>query len=163
MANQKILDRKQCVIDEVSEKVKNSSSLVIFEYQGLTVKETDELRKLLKNADSEFKVYKNTLVNRALKSMNIDLESELNGPKAFAFGKDQVAPIKVLSDYAKTHQALELKVGIVDGEIADINMLNQLATIPSREGLYTMLAAGMIGIIRDLSICLDLYSKEKEN
>ena len=126
MANQKILDRKQCVIDEVSEKVKNSSSLVIFEYQGLTVKETDELRKLLKNADSEFKVYKNTLVNRALKSMNIDLESELNGPKAFAFGKDQVAPIKVLSDYAKTHQALELKVGIVDGEIADINMLNQL-------------------------------------
>lgn len=163
MANQKILDRKQCVIDEVSEKVKNSSSLVIFEYQGLTVKETDELRKLLKNADSEFKVYKNTLVNRALKSMNIDLESELNGPKAFAFGKDQVAPIKVLSDYAKTHQALELKVGIVDGEIADINMLNQLATIPSREGLYTMLAAGMIGIVRDLSICLDLYSKEKEN
>lgn len=163
MANQKILDRKQCVIDEVSEKVKNSSSLVIFEYQGLTVKETDELRKLLKNADSEFKVYKNTLVNRALKSMDIDLESELNGPKAFAFGKDQVAPIKVLSDYAKTHQALELKVGIVDGEIADINMLNQLATIPSREGLYTMLAAGMIGIVRDLSICLDLYSKEKEN
>ena len=72
MANQKILDRKQCVIDEVSEKVKNSSSLVIFEYQGLTVKETDELRKLLKNADSEFKVYKNTLVNRALKSMDID-------------------------------------------------------------------------------------------
>ena len=60
MANQKILDRKQYVIDEVSEKVKNSSSLVIFEYQGLTVKETDELRKLLKNADSEFKVYKNT-------------------------------------------------------------------------------------------------------
>lgn len=163
MANQKILDRKQCVIDEVSEKVKNSSSLVIFEYQGLTVKETDELRKLLKNADSEFKVYKNTLVNRALKSMDIDLESELNGPKAFAFGKDQVAPIKVLSDYAKTHQALELKVGIVDGEIADINMLNQLATIPSREGLYTMLAAGMIGIVRDLSMCLDLYSKEKEN
>lgn len=163
MANQKILDRKQGIIDEVAEKVKNSSSLVVFEYQGLTVAETDELRKLLRNADSEFKVYKNTLVNRALKSMDIDLAEELNGPKAFAFGSDAVAPVKVLSDFAKKHEALELKVGIIDGEIADTNMLKQLALIPSREGLYTMLASGMIGLVRDLSICLDLYSKEKEN
>ena len=94
--------------------------------------------------------------------MDIDLESELNGPKAFAFGKDQVAPIKVLSDYAKTHQALELKVGIVDGEIADINMLNQLATIPSRDGLLTMFAAGLMEHVKNVAICLDLHSQNLE-
>ena len=161
MANKKILDKKQEIINEVSDKVNNSNCFVAFEYQGLTVAETNELRKELRKNDADFKIYKNTLVNRALKTINVDIDNELNGPKAFAFGNDAVAPIKVLSDYAKKHPALELKVGIVDGEIADINMLQKLALIPSREGLLTMLASGMMGIAKDLSICLDLYSKEK--
>ncbi len=62
--------------------------------------------------------------------------------------------------FAKEHKALELKVGVVDGEIADIDVLNNLATIPSREGLLTMLAGGLMGVVRDLSICLDLYSQD---
>lgn|SRR5574344_703273 len=163
MANQKILDKKQDIINEVEDKVKNASSLVIFDYQGLTVAETDELRRKLRDTDSEFKIYKNTLVNRALKDIKVDLENELNGPKAFAFGNDAIAPIKVLSTFAKEHPALVLRAGIVDGEVADTAMLDRLSKIPSREGLYTMLASGLIGIVRDLSICLDLYSKEKEN
>ena len=60
------------------------------------------------------------------------------------------------------HDKLELKVGVVDGEIADIDMLNKLASIPSREGLLTMLAGGLMGVVRDLSICLDLYSQDLE-
>ena len=86
----------------------------------------------------------------------------MEGPKAIAFGKDAIAPIKVLSDFAKNHEALEMKIGMVDGEVADINMLNQLATIPSREGLLTMLAGGLMGVVRDLSISLDLYSQQLE-
>ena len=70
--------------------------------------------------------------------------------------------IKVLSNFAKKHPAVILKVGIVDNEITDKSKLSELATIPSRDGLLTMLAGGMIGIVKDLSICLDLYSKEKE-
>lgn len=162
MANQKIIEQKQNVVNEISEKIKNSSSVVWFEYQGLTVSETNELRRLLRETDSDFKVYKNTLVTRALNDLKIDINETLEGPKAIAFGKDAIAPIKTLSDFAKKHQALELKVGIVDGEVTDIDTLKQLATIPSREGLLTMVASGMLGIVRDFAICLDLHSKNLE-
>lgn len=162
MANQKIIEQKQNVVNEISDKIKNSSSVVWFEYQGLTVSETNELRRLLRETDSDFKVYKNTLVTRALKDLEIELNETLEGPKAIAFGKDAVAPIKTLSDFSKNHQALELKVGIVDGEVANIDTLKQLATIPSREGLLTMVASGMLGIVRDFAICLDLHSKNLE-
>ena len=162
MANQKIIAKKQETVNEITNKVKESSSTVLFEYHGLTVNETMELRRKLKESGSEYKVYKNTLVKRALDSLNIDMDAELNGPKAIAFGTDAVAPIKVLSDFAKDHPALVVKIGYVDGQIADTNMLKQLASIPSRDGLLTMLASGLMGVVKDLSICLDLYSKDLE-
>lgn len=163
MANQKILDQKQLVVNEIAEKTKKSAAVVLFEYRGLTVTEMTELRKKLRVSGSDIKVYKNTLVKRALDSLNINVGDHLNGPKAMAFGSDAIAPIKVLSDYAKTHKALELRVGFIDGAVADADMLKQLAAIPSRQGLLTMLAGGLIGIVRDLSIALDLYSKDLES
>ena len=161
MANQKILDQKQEIVNEIADKVKNSNSVVFFEYQGLTVTETNELRRKLKEAGSEYKVYKNTLATRALNDLKIDVGT-LEGPKAIAFSSDAVAPIKVLADFAKTHPALEIKVGIVDGNVTDTAGLKALSTIPSREGLLTMLAGGMIATVKDLAICLDLYSKNLE-
>lgn len=161
MANAKILERKQAIIDEISDKVKNSASVVLFEYQGLTVAETNELRRKLRETGSDFKVYKNTLATRAFNNLKIDL-GELDGPKAMAFGTDAVAPIKVLSDYAKKHPALELKVGYVDGEKADEAMLKSLAAIPSREGLLTMFAGGLIEHVKNFAIALDLHSKNLE-
>ena len=162
MANQKIIAKKQETVNEITNKVKESSSTVLFEYHGLSVNETMELRRKLKESGSEYKVYKNTLVKRALNNLNIDMDAELNGPKAIAFGTDAVAPIKVLSDFAKDHPALVVKIGYVDGQIADTNMLKQLASIPSRDGLLNMLASGLMGVVKDLSICLDLYSKDLE-
>ena len=162
MANQKIIEKKKDIVNEIANKMKESATYVFFEYRGLTVGETNEVRKKLRENDSEFKVYKNTLSKRALESLNVNIDEHLNGPKAIAFGKDAIAPIKVLSDFAKDHKALELKVGVVDGEIANIDMLNELASIPSREGLLTMLASGLMGTVRDLSICLDLYSQDLE-
>ena len=137
MANQKIIEKKASVVEEIKEKIQNASSVVFFEYRGLTVSETDKLRKILRESNSEFKVYKNTLAQRALESLQIDLGEVLEGPKAIAFGTDQIAPIKALSDFAKEHKLLEMKVGIVDGNVASISMLNELAQIPSREGLLT--------------------------
>ena len=99
---------------------------------------------------------------RAFNDLKIDLNEHLNGSSALAFGPDAIAPIKALADFAKTHDVVTLKVGIVDGAISDSAELAKLATIPSREGLLTMLAAGMMGIPKDLSICLDLYAKQKE-
>lgn len=162
MANQKIIDQKAKTVEEIADKMKNASSFVLFEYRGLTVSETDALRKILRESDSEFKVYKNTLTKRALDSLNIDLGEHMNGPKAIAFGTDAVAPIKALHDFSKKHEALEMKVGIVDGEVADINMLKDLASIPSREGLLSMFASGLMQHVRDFAICLDLHSKNLE-
>ena len=138
------------------------SSYVLFEYRGLTVSETNELRRKLRESDSEFKIYKNTLTKRALDKLNINIDEHLNGPKAIAFGKDAVAPVKTLADFAKKHKALEIKVGVIDGAVADQATLTELSNIPSREGLLTMLAGGLIGVVRDLSISLDLYSKDLE-
>lgn len=162
MASEKILAQKQVVIDEIKERASNAKTIVLFDYRGMTDSETKELRIKLRESNSDYKVYKNTLMARAFNDLGIDLNAELNGPSAFAYGEDQIAPIKTLAEFAKTHPALVLKVGIVDGEKADQAKLAEYATIPSREGLLTMLAGGMIGIARDLSICLDLYSQQKE-
>ena len=162
MANQKILDQKQVVIYEIAENVKNSNSFIFLENHGLTVAETMELRRELRESNSELKIYKNTLVARALSSLNIDLAAELNGPKLVAFGSDIIEPIKAVADFMKKHPNLEMKVGIVDGEITDLATLEKLATIPSREGLLTMFAGGLMGIARDFAICLDLHAKNLE-
>ena len=162
MASETILKKKQAVVDEIKERIQGATTIVLFDYRGITDSEAKELRIKLRDTNSDYKVYKNTLMARAFNDLGIDLNESLNGPSAFAFGKDQIAPIKVLSEFAKEHPALVLKVGIVDGEKADQNKLAEYATLPSREQLLTMLAGGMIGLVRDLSICLDLYSKQKE-
>ncbi len=163
MANAKILAEKQNVIDEIKTTVEGATTIVLFDYRGLTDNESKALRIKLRENDADYKVYKNTLMNRALSDLKIDLSANLEGPSALAYGTDAIAPIKVLTDFAKEHPALVLKVGIVDGELSDTAALAELSKLPSREGLLTMLAGGMIGIARDLSICLDLYSQQKEN
>lgn len=162
MANPKILEKKQEVINEIAKNVEESSSFIFLENAGLTVAETMELRRKLRESGSELKIYKNTLVARALKDLNIDVDSELNGPKVVAFGKDIIEPIKAVSEFAKTHDKLTIKVGIVDGKVTGLDELKKLATIPSREGLLTMFASGLLAIPRDFAICLDLHSKNLE-
>jgi len=162
MASKAILEQKQLVIDEIKDRANNAKSIVLFDYRGITDSEAKELRIKLKQNNADYKVYKNTLMTRAFSDLGLDLSEGLTGPSAFAFSEDQIAPIKVLSDFAKDHPALVLKVGIVDGEKADQAKLAEYAKLPSREGLLTMLAGGMIGLVRDLSICLDLYSQQKE-
>ena len=162
MASKAILEQKQAVIDEIKDRTSNAKTIVLFDYRGITDGEAKELRNKLKESNADYKVYKNTLMARAFHDLGIDLEEGLTGPSAFAFSEDQIAPIKILSDFAKNHPALVLKVGIVDGEKADQAKLAEYAKLPSRDGLLTMLAGGMIGLVKDLSICLDLYSQQKE-
>ena len=163
MANAKIIEAKAEVVNEITEVAKNNASFILFDYRGLTAEETAELRKKLRENNSEYKVWKNTLAKRALDSLNLDLAECLNGPSAMAYSTDSVAPIKTLSDFAKDHPALEIKGGIVDGEVTSLEVIKELATLPSREGLLTMLAAGLIGTVKDLSIALNLLCEQKEN
>ena len=162
MANQKIIEAKSKVVDEIAEVAKNNASFILFDYRGLTAEETSELRKALRANDAKYKVWKNTLTKRAMDSLNFDLDNCLEGPSAIAFSSDAVAPIKALSTFAKEHPALEIKGGIVDGKVTSLEEIKKLSTLPSRETLLTMLAGGLIGTVRDLSIALNLYSEQKE-
>lgn len=161
MANVKVIEKKAEVVSEIKNNIENAKSVVLFDYRGLTDSEIKELRNKLRDNNASYKVYKNTLTKRAMNELNIDFTEYLSGPSAISFGSDELSIVKVISDFSKEHDKLVLKAGIVDGKIATVDDLKQYASIPSRDGLLTMLAAGMMGTIRDLSICLDLYSKEK--
>lgn len=163
MANAKIIEQKAGVVSEIKERFENAKSVVAFDYRGLSVAEVTELRRKLREAGADYKVYKNTLTKRALDELNIEMSEYLAGPSAIAFGTDELSIVKIINDFAKEHEALELKAGIVEGKVAGLEDLKRYAAIPSRDTLLTMLAAGLMGTVRDLSICLDLYSKEKEN
>ena len=163
MANAKIIEQKAGVVSEIKSKFETAKSVVVFDYRGLTVAEVTDLRRKLREAGADYKVYKNTLTKRALDELNIDMNEYLAGPSAITFGTDELSIVKVLNDFAKEHEALELKAGIVEGKVAGLEDLKRYAAIPSRETFLTMLAAGLMGTVKDLSICLDLYSKEKEN
>ena len=140
MANSKIIERKAGIVSEIKEKFENAKSVVLFDYRGLTVSEVTELRKKLREVGSDYKVYKNTMTSRALDELKIDLNDYLTGPNAITFGSDELSIVKILSDFAKEHDKLELKAGIIDGKVAGLEEIKQYASIPSREGLLTMLA-----------------------
>ncbi len=162
MASQKIIDMKKDIVSEIVDKIKNSESVIIFQYQGLTVSDLSDLRVKLREAGAEVKIYKNTLLKRALDEVKVDLTDFLEGPNAILFGKNLLEPIKVISDYAKENDKLDIRVGIISGSRADLDVIKEYASIPSREGLLTMLAGGMIQYVKDLSISLNLYAEQLE-
>ena len=162
MASTENLKAKNEIVNEITESIKNSEAVILFTYQGLTVSDLSELRRELRNSQSELKVYKNTLTKRALDSLNINLDEFLEGPNAIIFGKDLLEPIKAISKFAKAHSNVEIRVGIISGAVADVNVINEYAAIPSMEGLLTMLAGGMIEHFRNLSIGLNLYAEQLE-
>lgn len=162
MASTENLKAKNEIVNEITESIKNSEAVILFTYQGLTVSDLSELRRELRNSQSELKVYKNSLTKRALDSLNINLDEFLEGPNAIIFGKDLLEPIKAISKFAKAHSNVEIRVGIISGAVADVNVINEYAAIPSMEGLLTMLAGGMIEHVRNLSIGLNLYAEQLE-
>lgn len=162
MANKSIIAKKEEVVDEIVDKINNAVGVVLFNYNGLSDDEITILRCKLRESNASYKVYKNTLAKRALDKLSINLDECLFGPSAIATSLDAIAPIKVLSEFAKEHPTLELKGGIIDGKITSLEELKTLATIPSRDGLLTMFAAGLIEHVKNVAICLDLYSKKLE-
>ena len=137
---------KEAKVAEIKEKLQKSKAVILAKYQGLTVEEDTTLRKNLREAGVEYKVYKNTLVILAAKELGLDGIAEyLEGPISVAFGyEDVTVGAKILNDFAKDHKSLELKAGIVEGEIFDEAKIKQLATIPSKE----ILIAKLLGSIK---------------
>ena len=138
--NQEVLNAKQAVVSEITDKLKASQSAVVVEYRGLTVAEVSELRRNLRAENVEFKVYKNTMVERACKDLGYEaLDEALAGPNAFAFSADATAPARVLAKFAKKHEALVLKSGIVEGKVVGVDTIKELSTLPNRDGMLSML------------------------
>ena len=162
MASSKILEQKKAIVDEIIDKLKSSESVIIFQYQGMTVEELSDLRRKLREVDSDVKVYKNTLLKRAADELKINLDDFLEGPNAILFGKTLLEPIKIISEFAKSHDKLDIRVGVISGDVADLSVIKEYASIPSREGLLTMLAGGMMQYVKDLAISLNLYAEQME-
>ena len=138
--NQAVLSNKQALVTEISDKIKASQSTVVCEYRGLSVAEVTELRRNLRSEGVDFKVYKNTMVERACDECGYDdLKDALNGPNAFAFSEDATAPARVLAKFAKKHKALVLKKGIVEGKVVDEATIKELSLLPNRDGMLSML------------------------
>ncbi|MBB3870021.1 50S ribosomal protein L10 [Geobacillus sp. NFOSA3] len=158
------IELKKQIVAEIAEKFRASKSTVIVDYRGLNVAEVTELRKRLREAGVEFKVYKNTLTRRALAEVGLEgLNDVLTGPNAIAFSKeDVVAPAKILSEFAKDHEALEIKAGVIEGNIATLEEINALAKLPSREGLLSMLLSVLQAPIRNFALVAKAVADKKE-
>ena len=137
--NQDILKSKQEIVAKISDSIKESASMTIVEYRGLTVAEISELKKSLKAAGSTFNVFKNTLVTRASDDLGYkDLNQYLSGSNAFVFSKEINAGPKVLAKFAKKNELLVIKAGIAEGKVMDAQGMKTIASLPDRNGLLSM-------------------------
>ncbi|MFT8318395.1 MAG: 50S ribosomal protein L10 [Sporolactobacillus sp.] len=164
MSNAKIIEAKQQTVDEIAGKLKESAAVIAVNYRGLSVSEVTELRKQLREAGVDYKVYKNTFVRRATAAANLsDFDEALTGPTAVSFSKeDVIAPAKVLYNFAKEHEALEIKSGIIEGKITPVEQIKALAELPSKEALLSMLANVLQAPIRDFAIGVKAVAEKKE-
>jgi large subunit ribosomal protein L10 len=163
MANAKIIAAKQQAAEEIAAKLKESATTVVADYRGLNVAQMTELRKKLREADVEFQVLKNSLVRRAAESVDLgELNAILTGPTAVAFGKDPVAPAKILNDFAKANDALQIKGGVVEGRVVDTDQIKALANLPSREGLLSMLLSVLQAPIRNFALAVKAVAEKNE-
>ncbi len=159
-----VLEAKKQVVSEVAAKLRDSKSTVVVDYRGLNVAEVTELRKQLREAGVEFKVYKNTLTRRAAEEAGlVGLNESLTGPNAIAFSmEDVIAPAKVINDFAKKHEALEIKAGVIEGNVATVEEVKALAELPSREGLLSMLLSVLQAPIRNFALATKAVAEQKE-
>lgn len=161
--SEQAIAKKQQEVNEVVEKMNAANSLVVVDYLGLTVAEVTELRKQLREAGVEFKVIKNTIMRRALDSQDLEYHEEVfQGPTAVAFGmEDAVAPAKILSDFAKKAEALELKGGILEGKVLSKEEIQQIAKLPNREGLLSMLLSVLQAPVRNVAYAVKAVADAK--
>src|SRR5690625_634087 len=158
------IEAKKQVVSEISEKFNQSESAVLVDYRGLSVAEVTELRKELRDNDIDYKVYKNTMTRRAIEGSDIEaLNESLVGPTAIAFGGDDVvAPAKILRKFAKDHEALEVKAGVIQGKVATLDEIKELSTLPDYDGLVSMLLSVLQAPIRNLAYATQAIADQKD-
>jgi len=141
-------EEKITIVEDLNEKLSRARVVIVTDYKGLNVEEINDLRRKLAEAHIDYKVVKNTLLTRAAKGTDIAIiEKSFKGPSAVALSYDDpVAPAKVLTTFAKDHDMLEIKIGVLDGKIMDLNAIKALSILPSRETLLAQLLSIIMGV-----------------
>ena len=156
------VELKQPIVDEISGVINGAQSVVVVDYRGLTVAEDTQLRKQLREAGVSYKVYKNTIVSRAVEGTEFEsLRDVLEGPSAFAVSTtDATAPARILAKFAKTAPALEIKAGVVEGTYYDADGMKAIAAVPSREELLSKLLGSLQSPITNLARVLNQIAEQ---
>ena len=142
--------------------MKAAASIVVVDSRGLTVDQDTVLRRNLRESGVEFKVIKNSILTRAAEEAGLeDLKGLFVGPSAVAFSnEDVIAPAKVISEFAKDAEALEIKGGVVDGAFEEINAL---ASLPNKEGMLSMLLSVLQAPVRNVAYAVKAVAESKED
>ncbi|WP_058485977.1 50S ribosomal protein L10 [Defluviitalea phaphyphila] len=158
------IEQKQLIVNEIKEKFNGAASAVLVDYRGLTVEQDTELRKKLREAGVDYKVYKNTMMNFAVKDTEFEpLKDYLEGPSAIAFSYDDpTSGPRILDEIASKHKALEFKAGIVEGKLYDASGISKIAKIPPKEELLSKLLGSFNSPIASFARVVKAIAEKKE-
>ena len=164
MANEKIIKQKEDEVKALSDKMKSAKLVLLTDYRGINVTDVTELRKTLRETNSEYKVIKNNITRRALQACNLEgLDEALVGPTAVILGEeDYLAPAKAIYEFTKKNDFYKIKGGIIEGKVMTAEEIITLAKLPSKETLLSMLAGALLGNISKLAVALDQVRAQKE-
>lgn len=157
MANEKVLQEKQAFVEELAQKLSSSAAGVVVEYKGISVEDDTVLRRKLRAAGVDYSVVKNTMLRRAAEKAGLEgLNDVLKGTTALAVSaEDPVAAAKILCEQAKADENFKVKAGFLDGEVIDVARVGELAKLPNKEGLISMLLSVLNGPVRGLAVALN--------
>ena len=165
MPNAKVLESKQAIVADLTEKLKNAASGVLIDYKGITVAEDTALRNELRASGVEYSVVKNTLTRFAVQNADLaDLSESLNGTTSLALStEDAIAPMRVINKFAKQFNGAKfnIKAGFMDGKILPLNEILAIAELPSKEVLQAQVLGTMLAPITSLAIVLKAIADEK--
>ena len=164
MPNAKVLESKKAVVEALSAKIKEASSLVFVDYKGITVAQDTELRKMFREANVEYTVVKNTLTRFAAKENGYDFDQVLNGTTAMASTtEDPIAPARIVCEFAKKNKLpLSIKGGVVEGSVLSAAELNSFGELPSKNALVASVLGTFLAPISSLAFVLDQIREQKE-
>jgi large subunit ribosomal protein L10 len=163
MPSEKVLQDKQALVAELTEKLNGAAAGVLVSYQGTNVADDTQLRRQLREAGVEYAVVKNTLLGRAADNANLsDLKSVLSGTTALAISTtDELAPAKVLCAFAEKHNNFTVKAGFMEGKVVDAATVTALSKVPPRETLLAMLAGGLNATIAGLARAINAVAEKQ--
>jgi large subunit ribosomal protein L10 len=160
--NQNVLESKKKTVEEIVNLIKGSKSVVIVEYRGLSVSEISSLKRDLLKKDAKMFVYKNTMVAKANDELGYEeLDQLLEGPNALVVANDEISGANVVAKFAKTHENLIIKGGLVDGKVVSADEIKTLAKLPGRDGLLSMLLSVLQAPVRNLACAIKAVAEKQ--